>query len=250
MLSSSGGPKPGGVAQPGEGVTTPSSGAPASTKGTAPTSPSGPTLTGFGSYAAQVAVPVAHAYSQPRVGPLSRAFPQVGQYGAPQTFLIEHEQRQPDGVWYEVQLPIRPNGSTGWVAAADVKVIGIDYLLRVHLGSLTLDLVQHSKVVHTYPIGIGTLDTPTPPGDYYIEYLMRPNDQNTIYGHYVYGLSGFAPTLPNWPGGGELGIHGTNDPATSIGKRVSHGCVRLTNQDIESLVPLLPLGTPVHVDTA
>jgi lipoprotein-anchoring transpeptidase ErfK/SrfK len=47
-----------------------------------------------------------------------------------------------------------------------------------------------------------------------------------------------------------LGIHGTNDPASSIGRRVSHGCVRLRNEDIESLVRLLPLGTPVDVDNA
>jgi len=195
-------------------------------------------------------VPVISVYAHPQVSLLARTFPATADYGAPQTFLIEHEQHQPDGVWYQVMLPIRPNGSTGWVRARDVTVVGIDYRIRVHTGSLRLELLDHNSVVRTFTIGIGTVDTPTPPGEYYIEYLMRPTDQNTIYGHYVYGLSGYAPTLPNWPGGGELGIHGTNDPATSIGKRVSHGCIRLTNQDIESLVPVLPLGTPVDVDTA
>ncbi|HVM67608.1 MAG TPA: L,D-transpeptidase [Acidimicrobiales bacterium] len=210
----------------------------------------GPTLTGFDSYAAQVAVPTISVYAQPAASPLARTFPNTAGYGAPETFLIEREQHQADGTWYEVLLPIRPNGSTGWVRASDVKVVGIDDRIRVHLGSLTLQLVQHGTVTRTYPIGIGTVDTPTPPGEYFIEYLMRPSDQNTIYGHYVYGLSGYAPTLANWPGGGELGIHGTNNPAASIGRRVSHGCVRLSNTDIESLVPVLPLGTPVDVDTA
>jgi hypothetical protein len=189
-------------------------------------------------------------YAQPHVSPAARTFPATGAYWAPQTFLIEREQPEPDGAWYQVLLPISPNGSTGWLRASDVKVIGIDYRIRVHLGSLTLDLVEHGAVVRRFAIGIGTMDTPTPAGEYYVEYLMHPTDPNTIFGDYVYGLSGYAPTRRNWPGGGELGIHGTNDPAGSIGRRVSHGCIRLTNADIGSLVPVLPLGTPVDVDTA
>ncbi len=51
----------------------------------------------------------------------------------------------------------------------------------------------------------------------------------------------------NWPGGGVLGIHGTNDPAHSIGERVSHGCIRMRNEDIDYLAGLLPLGTPVEI---
>lgn len=41
-------------------------------------------------------------------------------------------------------------------------------------------------------------------------------------------------------------IHGTNEPS-GIGRRVSHGCVRLFNQDIEDLYPRVPVGTPVTV---
>jgi len=46
--------------------------------------------------------------------------------------------------------------------------------------------------------------------------------------------------------GGELGIHGTSDPS-SIGKAVTHGCIRLANDAISALYPLVPVGTPVYI---
>jgi len=60
-------------------------------------------------------------------------------------------------------------------------------------------------------------------------------------------LSGFSNQLTSFAGGdGVIGIHGTNDPST-IGQTVSHGCIRMHNADIEKLVPVLPLGTPVEI---
>ena len=67
-----------------------------------------------------------------------------------------------------------------------------------------------------------------------------------MYGNYAYGLSAFSDALTDWAGGGIIGLHGTNDPS-SIGDRKSHGCIRLYNWDIEKLVPILPLGTPVEI---
>ena len=46
--------------------------------------------------------------------------------------------------------------------------------------------------------------------------------------------------------GDGYGIHGTNAPET-IGRSVSHGCVRLRNEDIEQLYDMVPLGTPVYI---
>ena len=47
-------------------------------------------------------------------------------------------------------------------------------------------------------------------------------------------------------GGGVYGIHGTNDPA-SVGKFVSHGCVRMLNKQVEELFELIDYGTPVNI---
>lgn len=166
--------------------------------------------------------------------------------GVPQTFLIRGERRVGDDLWYEVLLPIRPNGSSGWVRASDVAVVGLRYRLEVHLDAFRIDLVDGEQIVESFPIGVGTDQTPTPGGTYYIKELLQPPDPNTIYGPYVFGLSGFSNVLQDWPGGGVLGLHGNNDP-TSIGAKVSHGCVRMRNEDISRLARLLPLGTPVIV---
>jgi len=47
-------------------------------------------------------------------------------------------------------------------------------------------------------------------------------------------------------GPGQIGIHGTNDPS-SVGRSVSHGCIRLSNAAITRLAQELPLGTPVTI---
>jgi hypothetical protein len=177
--------------------------APAATGGTDGGTTAGPTLGGFAAYAARVHGSDISVYAGPdRDAAPVRSFPAVGDYGAPQTFLVEREQRQPDGVWYQVLLPVRPNGTTGWVRAADVEVMGLPYGIKVHLGSLRLELFREGRLERTFPIGIGTVDTPTPPGRYFIKYLMRPDDQNTLFGRFVYGLSGFSDVVRDVPGGG------------------------------------------------
>jgi lipoprotein-anchoring transpeptidase ErfK/SrfK len=46
--------------------------------------------------------------------------------------------------------------------------------------------------------------------------------------------------------GDGYGIHGTNNPA-SIGQAVSHGCIRLRNEDVTQLYHLVTVGTPVFI---
>jgi lipoprotein-anchoring transpeptidase ErfK/SrfK len=86
---------------------------------------------------------------------------------------------------------------------------------------------------------------------FYIKELLQPPNPNGPYGPYAYGLSGFTTVkeLANFEGGeGTIGIHGTNDPS-SIGTSVSHGCVRMRNEDITKLAKVLPLGTPVDIQS-
>jgi hypothetical protein len=210
--------------------------------------PSTPMLTGFPRFAGTVKGSGIDVHNEP--DPDSKRVVHLGpksENGAPQTFLIERESGGSDGRhWFFVLLPIRPNGSKGWVRASEVKTTGLRYQLLIHLKSFNLDLIQDGRRVLAIKIGVGADNTPTPEGEYYIKELIRPPNQNTVYGHYVFGLNGFSNVLVNWPGGGVLGIHGTNDEA-GLGKRVSHGCIRMTNHNIELLSKLLPLGTPVKV---
>ena len=205
-------------------------------------------LDGYPFFAATVIVPQidVHAQGTSSSGTVVR-LPRINENGAPQTFLVESQTVDDTRhAWLRVLLPIRPNGSMGWVRVSDVRVQGIPYELVIHLRSFSLDLLNAGNREATVPIGVGTQNAPTPTGRYYIKELIKPPNQNTIYGHFVFGLNGFSNVLVNWPQGGVIGIHGTNAPG-SIGRRASHGCIRMSNANIERLARLLPLGTPVRV---
>ena len=152
-----------------------------------------------------------------------------------------------DGV--EVYLPVRPNGTTGWVSPNDVDLYSTDLQLDVYHADHTLTVSEAGQIIATYPIATGQDDMPTPGGTYFIRELLAPPNPDGVYGPYAYGLSGYSPVLDNFNGGDAvIGIHGTDDPS-SIGKDISHGCIRMNNADITQLVELwqLPLGTPVYI---
>ncbi len=56
-----------------------------------------------------------------------------------------------------------------------------------------------------------------------------------VYGPLAFGTSARSAVLTDWPGGGFIGIHGTNEPELLPG-RVSHGCVRLTGARLDLLI--------------
>jgi lipoprotein-anchoring transpeptidase ErfK/SrfK len=164
--------------------------------------------------------------------------------GGPQVFLIESAAR--GGRWLKALLPMRPNGTVGYIPAHSIKLSKTWYRIDVSRSKYRLTLWKGCHRVTTYPVGIGTGRTQTPVGRFYLEVLLKPPDPNTVYGIYAYGLSAFSNTIRNWEWGGVIGLHGTNEPS-SIGHRSSHGCIRMLNRDIAKLVPLLPLGTPITI---
>jgi lipoprotein-anchoring transpeptidase ErfK/SrfK len=70
--------------------------------------------------------------------------------------------------------------------------------------------------------------------------------RSAFYGPLAFGTSARSPVLTDWPGGGFVGIHGTNQPKLIPG-RVSHGCIRMRNPDIERLGRLMPVGTAITI---
>ncbi len=163
-------------------------------------------------------------------------------------FVVDDEAATEDGR-HLVELPVRPNGSTGWVNASDVSLTVHDYRIEIELGAFELRVMQGDEVLLATAIGVGTQDTPTPGGTYYIKELLQPPTPDGPYGTYAYGLSGFSNVLESFAGGnGVIGIHGTNQPEL-IGTNVSHGCIRVDNNAISGLVEDvgLPLGVPVDI---
>jgi lipoprotein-anchoring transpeptidase ErfK/SrfK len=71
-------------------------------------------------------------------------------------------------------------------------------------------------------------------------------DRSGPYGTFALGLSAHSDRLSEFAGSdAQVGIHGTNDPS-SIGRAVSHGCVRVPD-DVADVLAQVPLGTPVLV---
>jgi lipoprotein-anchoring transpeptidase ErfK/SrfK len=95
---------------------------------------------------------------------------------------------------------------------------------------------------------VGRDNTPTPGGRYYVKELIQPPTPDTVYGPYVFGLSGFSQVITSFAGDPDatIGIHGNNDPG-SIGRNVSHGCIRLPNDVVTRMTRIIPLGTPVEI---
>ena len=113
----------------------------------------------------------------------------------------------------KVLLPVRPNGSTGWVQAQRRH-----RLARTRTGSTSTSATTTQGVQGrpALPAGHGRdrrrPSTPTPIGKFYIRVLLQPPDPNTVYGPYAYGLSSHSEALNEFNGGdAEVGIHGNND---------------------------------------
>lgn len=154
--------------------------------------------------------------------------------------------KREDG-WLKVLLPVRPNGSVAWIRERDVSLAVTEWHISIELERHRVTVTKGGKVFDRWPIGLGQPETPTPTGRFYVTELIQPKRPDTIYGAYVFVLSGFSEKLTTYAGGnGELGLHGTNDPS-GLGMDVSHGCIRMSNEGITELAEGLPLGTPVEI---
>lgn len=189
-------------------------------------------------------VPTLQVYEAPDSGKVVTSFTAKTEYLQPRTLLITERQ----GDWLKALLPMRPNGSTGWVRASDVTLSGNPYRITVNLGEHKVTLFKDGKEVLSTPAVVGADRTPTPLGTFYI---TDPVDLRAspggAYGAYALGLSAYSEVLFEFNGGpGQIAIHGTNNPEL-VGQNVSNGCVRVPNDAILEIAKQAPLGTPVVI---
>ena len=143
-----------------------------------------------------------------------------------------------------MRLPIRPNGTTGWVKEEALSSLQpVDTWLKISTKTYRATLIKKGRKVWSSPIGVGQNQWPTPKGQFYIRAKLTGYN-NPVYGPLAFVTSATSPTLTDWPGGGIVGIHGTNQPGLIPGK-ISHGCVRVPNANILKLNKLMPVGTPL-----
>jgi lipoprotein-anchoring transpeptidase ErfK/SrfK len=174
----------------------------------------------------------------PVVAELSRETPE----GTANIVLVIAERRG----WVRVRLPVLPNGTTAWVPR---RALGgyafVHTRLVVDRRRLTATLLYDGRKIFSAPVGIGTPESPTPAGEFYVRDRLN-GFGDPFYGPVAFGTSAHSAVLTDWPDGGFVGIHGTNAPELIPGA-VSHGCVRLRNTDIVRLSRLMPVGTPLTI---
>jgi hypothetical protein len=153
----------------------------------------------------------------------------------------------PAETWFHVRLPILPNNSTGWVRSDGLSPL---YTVHKHIyvdrAKLRATLERDGRPIFTTIVGVGHSYWPTPRGQFYIRDKLTGYG-DPVYGPVMFGISARSAVLTAWPGGGYVGIHGTNEPQILPGY-VSHGCIRMTNASILRLAQLMHVGTPVTIE--
>ncbi|MDX6480036.1 MAG: hypothetical protein QOG85_546 [Gaiellaceae bacterium] len=145
--------------------------------------------------------------------------------------------------WYHISVPMRPNGTLGWIPAFSADLSPTLSKIVVHVGMRTIDVYRSGKHVLHGKAAVGAPGMETPLGRYYVAATFVPT--NPFLGVYALETSAYSK-LTEWPGGGVVGIHGTNEPWL-LGQAVSHGCVRVSNTTASALKQLAPLGTPILI---
>ncbi|MBB3019384.1 lipoprotein-anchoring transpeptidase ErfK/SrfK [Microvirga lupini] len=132
--------------------------------------------------------------------------------------------------------------------AAKIEIVKSEKVLRA--------LAKDGTLMATYPASIGSEEKPAPKGSHTVR-AVAPNPNYTYNPDYAFkGVKAkekfeIKPG-PNNPVGStwidlsveSFGIHGTPEPE-KVGKAYSHGCVRLTNWDVQELAGMVEKGTPV-----
>jgi hypothetical protein len=199
------------------------------------------------SYAALVRT-AATAYAQPGTGSVVGRFHRLDLNGFPSVFGVLGA--RVDGscapAWYRVQLPVSPNGTTAWVRAGAVSIYAVTSRIVVDLSARRLVAYRDGREVLRAPVAIGASRTPTPTGRFFVDERFVLSDPNGPFGVAALGISAHSTVLRDWVQGGPIALHGTNEAAT-IGEAVSHGCIRLANDEMRRLLALTPAGTPVQI---
>ena len=167
--------------------------------------------------------------------------------GFPEVYPVMRRFRDSDGRnWLRIRVPGRPNGRNGWVRSL---ALGPLYRVRTRLvverERQRATLYRSGRPVWRSAVGVGAAGTPTPAGRFWIREKFKVANPAGLYGPRAFGTGGYS-VLSDWPGGGVIGIHGTDEPWFIPG-RPSHGCIRVPNRAVVELYRLMPVGTPLRI---
>ena len=196
---------------------------------------------------AAVALRPTQAYRSPGASPIQH-FGVVNANGVPTVFSVlgRAVDVQCRTTWLHVELPVRPNGATGWLRPSGLHLVSVRTRIVVDLSERRVRFYRNGRLVLSSAAAVGSSATPTPIGRYYVNQRLIPADPRGPFGPGAVGVSAFSPVLTGWAQGGPIAIHGTNEP-WSIGRAVSNGCIRLPNAVLTRLFRQTPMGTPVLI---
>jgi lipoprotein-anchoring transpeptidase ErfK/SrfK len=166
-------------------------------------------------------------------------------YGAPSALPVLAQ----DNGYLDVRLAQRPNGSTAWIASSAATLSSTPYKIVVDLATEHLMLYKAGHLVMSAPAGIGTVQDPTPTGNFFVVLFAAPPAAD--WGPFVMVTSGHSNAISDYEESGDaiVAIHGPLGEDAAIGTtgaRVSHGCVRLHDVDLAQL-RTVPVGSPVQI---
>lgn len=180
---------------------------------------------------------LASQYSEVKI-----TFQRFDEFNEPRVFRIVGE----SGDFYNVQVPMRPNGSTGYIRKSEVDVISTDQRILIDLSERSVIVWNGDEVVLDTTGTIGQPSSPTPTGSFYVRNVFEWY-ADSIYGPYVIPLSAYSESIDQINGGDAVvAIHGTQRPDL-VGAAASLGCVRLDNDTLRELAAIVEPGAPVEV---
>ena len=153
-------------------------------------------------------------------------------------------------LWLKVRLPMRPNGSSGWILADFAKLSATGYRIEVSVGRRVVRLLYRGRVLRSYHAVVGRPYWPTPHGLFAVSERVAQPDPDGFFGPWALHLTAFSPTLLDFGGGpGQVALHGRGGAslADPLGSARSHGCIRIPNVAIRLLARVAREGTPVEI---
>ena len=172
-------------------------------------------------------------------------FANPGPYEPSQPFTMLVSERR--GEWVKVHVPVRPNGSQGWVRRSQVDLGLTQHRIEVRLGERMLRAYDGERELVATPVVIGAPSTPTPTGLFYLTDKVPQPNPGGAYGPVALATDGYSEAMDYFSTGVPvIALHGTNRPEL-VGRAVANGCVRMPNEVVQQLADVLPLGTPVLI---
>ena len=168
--------------------------------------------------------------------------PHPGPGNGPRTLLVLDSEQD----WLRVSVPVRPNGTMGWVRSGEVSTATYRARIIVDLYRGWLEAWEDGALVAQGAIASGAEETPTPPGGFFVTEIQEHTHPATGDTTWLIGTSAYSKALdPTAEGDPAVAILAVGD-AAHLSQAISLGCVRV-HQDVLERLALLPLGTPVQI---